>query len=63
MGTVFHSPFDAIVTFLVGVGVGEAQIWTRPMAAHRAWRNANGRFPAQVAVAPWGPGLMVAGRW
>ncbi len=63
IGTVFHSPHDAVVTFLVGMAVGEAQIWTRPMAANRAWRNANGRFPAELVVAPWGPGVQLAGRW
>jgi hypothetical protein len=63
IATVFHSPHDAIVTFLVGMAVGEAQIWTRPMAANRAWRNANGRFPAEFALAPCGTGLALVGRW
>lgn len=63
VGTVFDSPHDAIITFLAGVAIGEAQILTRPLAAKRAWRNVQGRFPAEFAVAPWGPGAMVAGRW
>jgi hypothetical protein len=63
VGTLFESPFDAVVTFLVGVGVGEAQIFTRPLAAKKAWKNANGRFPAEFAVVPYGPGAMIAGRW
>ena len=63
VGTVFHSPDDAVVTFLAGVAIGEAQILTRPLAARRGLRNAQGRFPASFAVVPWGPGAMVAARW
>ncbi len=63
VGTVFDSPHDAVITFLAGVGIGEAQIFTRPMAARKAWRNAQGRFPAEFAVVAWGPGVMAAGRW
>lgn len=63
VGTLFQSPFDAVVTFLAGMAIGEAQIWTRPFAAARAVRNADARFPLTVAVVPWGPGAMLAGRW
>ncbi len=63
VGTVFHSPWDAVVTFLAGVAIGEAQVWTRPVAAMKANRNARARFPADFAVGPIPGGLMVAGRW
>ena len=61
IGLAFDRPVEAGVTAGVGTAINQAQIWTQPMDAARAWAAYRKRFPGSPSRADLAPGPRL--RW